>query len=101
MSTTTISERLIALEPSLAAVVVPAHSDSFVKVQPAAESGRKFIVSGAKADAVRLLIFAESGLTRKQIAALCDCSVSRVGEVLWGLDADGVEYVAPPLKVAQ
>jgi hypothetical protein len=77
-------------------VEVPATSAKFVRVQPAGP--REFVVSGPKADAVRKLIFAELGLTRKQIALVADCSVSRVGEVVWGLQHDGVEFPAIPLR---
>ena len=47
---------------------------------------------------MRALIFANEGLTRKEIATLADCSVSRVGEVVWGLEDDGIEFPAIPLR---
>lgn len=77
-------------------VSVPATSGKFVRVQPAGP--REFVVSGKKADAVRWLIFADQNLTRKQIAALATCSVSRVGEVVWGLQHDGIQFPAIPTK---
>ena len=55
---------------------------------------RKFNVRGPKAARVRELAVA-GGFTRKQIAELAGCSVSRVAEVLWGLDVDGTEYDVP------
>ena len=71
-------------------------SSKFTKVQNAGP--RVFVVSGPKADKVRALIFANEGLTRKEIATLADCSVSRVGEVVWGLEDDGIEFPAIPLR---
>jgi hypothetical protein len=65
---------------------------TFVRQQPAGP--RTFKVSGPKADAVRTLAIA-GGLTRKQIAEQAACSVSRVAEVLWGLDYDGIAYDVP------
>lgn len=64
----------------------------------ASENGRQFSVSGPKADKVRALIFADLGLTRRQIADLVDCSVSRVSEVVWGLEHDNVEFPTIPLR---
>lgn len=66
--------------------------------EAAGPEGREFSVSGPKADKVRALIFADLGLTRKQISDLVDCSVSRVAEVVWGLDYDKVEYPTIPLR---
>ena len=84
-------------EDVLAAVEVPEGvSAKFVRVQP--KGAREFVVSGPKADAVRRLIFADQGITRKQIALLANCSVSRVGEVVWGLEHDGIEFPAIPLR---
>ena len=79
-------------------VEVPATSSKFVRQQPAGP--REFVVSGPKADAIRKLIFADLGLTRKQIALVADASVSRVGEVVWGLQNDGIEFPAIPLREA-
>jgi hypothetical protein len=79
----------------------------FIKAQPAAiaagEDGRVFTVTGPKADKIRKLIFSGLGFTRKQISMLVDCSVSRVGEVIWALEEDvrqGTieEFPAVPLK---
>ncbi len=67
-----------------------AYTGVFTRVQNAGP--RKFNVRGTKADAVRELVLVHGGLTRKQVAAAAGCSVSRVAEVLWGLDVDGVEY---------
>lgn len=77
--------------------LVPAGiSMKFVKRQTAGD--RTFMVSGPKADKVRALIFAGLELTRKEIAGLADCSVSRVGEVVWGLEHDGIEFPEIPLR---
>jgi hypothetical protein len=65
---------------------------TFVREQPAGP--RTFKVSGPKADAVRELAIV-GGLSRKDIAARVGCSVSRVAEVLWGLDYDGIAYDVP------
>lgn len=80
----------------LFATEVPEHSSKFTKVQNAGP--RVFAVSGPKADKVRALIFADQGLTRKEIADLAECSVSRVGEVVWGLENDGLDFPAIPLR---
>jgi hypothetical protein len=85
-------------EAALAQVVVPEVSAKFVRVQP--KGAREFVVSGPKADAIRRLIFADQGLTRKQIALLANASVSRVGEVVWGMEHDGIAFPAIPLKAA-
>lgn len=66
-----------------------AYTGVFVRDQAAGP--RKFNVRGPKAARVRELAVA-GGFTRKQIAELAGCSVSRVAEVLWGLDYDGTEY---------
>lgn len=75
-------------------------SMKYVKVQGPAtgDEGRPFVVSGPKANKVRQLIFAGLELTRKEIADLVGCSVSRVGEVVWGLEADGIEFPPIPLR---
>lgn len=97
--TNSLITSIIELSGEVTEVTVPEGlSMSFVKVQPARPEGRPFIVSGAKAEAVRWLIFADQGLTRKQIAELATCSVSRVGEVVWGLEHDGVDFPAIPTK---
>jgi hypothetical protein len=83
-------------EDALEDVVVPEVSAKFVRVQP--KGAREFVVSGRKADAIRTLIFADLGLTRKQIALLANASVSRVGEVVWGLQHDAIEFPAIPLR---
>lgn len=84
-------------EEALADVVVPEGvSAKFVRHQP--KGAREFVVSGRKADAIRTLIFADLGLTRKQIALLANASVSRVGEVVWGLQHDGIEFPEIPLR---
>lgn len=67
----------------------------------AGPTGREFSVSGPKADVVRALIFADQKLTRKQIAELAKCSVSRVSEVVWGLEYDRVEFPEIPLREAK
>jgi hypothetical protein len=81
---------------TLFATEVPEHSAKFVKEQNAGP--RVFVVSGPKADKVRALIFADQGLTRKDIATLAKCSVSRVGEVVWGLEHDELNFPAIPLR---
>lgn len=75
-------------------------SAKFPKTQgPAtAEMPRIFAVTGPKADKVRSLIFADLGLTRKEIAHYADCSVSRVGEIVWGLQHDDIDFPAIPLR---
>ncbi len=91
------------LHADLSQVEVPDHSASFRRVQGEAstrdsESGRLFKVTGPKADRVRRLIFADLSLTRKQIAELSLCSVSRVGEIVWGLEFDKIEFPAIPKR---
>lgn len=82
----------ITMPADLDQVEVPAFSAKFVRVQgPASGEGRLFAVTGPKADIVRRLAI-RGGFTRKQIAELAQCSVSRVAEVLWGLDHDGIAY---------
>ena len=93
---TNIVEALCAEDPTLSEVVVPAFSEVYHRLQPA--GNRKFVVSGPKADAVRVLIFADRKLTRKAIATLCGCSVSRVGEVVWGLEQDAISFPNIPLR---
>lgn len=83
-------------ELALDDTVIPDFSAKFVRNQPAGP--REFNVAGRKADAVRTLIFADLGYTRKQIALIADCSVSRVGEVVWGLEHDKIEFPAIPLR---
>ena len=85
-------------EDVLANVVVPECSAKFTRVQP--KGAREFVVSGPKASRIRTLIFADLGLTRKQISLLANASVSRVGEVVWGLEHDGIAFPAIPLKAA-
>jgi hypothetical protein len=80
----------------LFATEVPEHSIKFTKEQNAGP--RVFVVSGPKADKVRALIFADQNLTRKQIADIAECSVSRVGEVVWGLEHDELDFPAIPLR---
>ena len=67
----------------------------FTRVQAAGP--RKFNVRGPKAASVRELVVA-GGHSRKDIAQLAGCSVSRVAEVVWGLDYDGTEYPAIPAR---
>lgn len=49
--------------------------------------GRVFTVGGAAADRVLQIIFADQGLTRRQIGLVAGCSPSRVTEVIWALEA--------------
>ncbi len=93
---TTISDRLIAEDATLSEVAVPEVSGKYTRVQPAGP--REFVVTGDKADAIRLLIFADRKLSRKRIAALTGASVSRVGEVVWGLESDGIAFPAIAAK---
>lgn len=103
MSTThfdDVREHLAEMIQAGSAVVPEGLSMKFRRVQGPAtgDEGREFAVSGPKADKVRALIFADLGLTRKQISELVDCSVSRVAEVVWGLEHDGVEFPEIPLR---
>lgn len=83
---------IIAMPADLDQVVVPPFSGKYVRVQgPASGEGRTFAVTGPKADVIRRLAI-RGGFTRKQIADLAGASVSRVAEVLWGLDHDGIAY---------
>jgi hypothetical protein len=95
------AEEILALsEDELAAfcdeVEVPAYSETYVRTQNAGD--REFNVRGRKAERIRQLIFADAELTRLELAALAGASVSRVGEVVWGLDHDGTEYPAIPKR---
>ena len=49
--------------------------------------GRIFTVGGEAADRVLQIIFADQGLTRRQISVVAGCSPSRVTEVIWALEA--------------
>ena len=71
-------------------------SETFVRTQNAGD--REFNVRGPKAAAIRSLIFAGVELTRLELAALAGASVSRVGEVVWGLEHDGVDFPAIPKR---
>jgi len=71
-------------------------SETFVRSQNAGD--REFNVRGPKAAAIRKLVFAGVELTRLEIAALANASVSRVGEVVWGLEHDGVDFPAIPKR---
>ena len=76
-------------DEQMAAITIPEFDRMFVKVQPAGE--RKFSASGAKADAIiRYLL--TGGYSRDQIAFFTGASPSRVGEVMWAMDAAGVTY---------
>lgn len=70
-------------------VEVPAYTEVYVRMQAAGP--RKFNVRGPKADIIRRAALV-GGYTRKQMAELAGASVSRVAEVLWGLDHDGITY---------
>lgn len=98
-----VQEHLAETLAAGAAVIPEGLTMKFRRPQgPAAgPEGREFSVSGPKADAVRALIFADQGLTRKQISELAQCSVSRVSEVVWGLEYDRVEFPAIPLRPAK
>lgn len=91
------------LAEALSEIEVPEFSTKFRRVQGAAsvaksDEGRLFSVSGPKADTVRSLVMADWQLTRKEIAELAACSVSRVGEVVWGLQHDAIEFPAIPTR---
>ncbi len=91
------------LDESLSSVEVPEHSGKFRRVQGEAsvansDQGRLFSVTGPKADRVRKLIFADLELTRREISELAQCSASRVGEVVWGLEYDKIEFPAIPKR---
>ena len=79
-------------DKQLAAVNVPEFERQFVKAQP--KGDRKFTASGAKADAIVRYVL-HGGFSREQIAFFTGASVSRVGEVVWVMDAAGVEH--PPM----
>ena len=74
----------------LRSVNVPTVQPSFDKLQP--KGLRTFPVTGPKADTIRKLIFLGAGLTRREIAKLAQASVSRVAEVVWSLDHEGISY---------
>jgi hypothetical protein len=96
----TVDDVLAMTMPELQAfalsVEVPAYSDVYTREQNAGP--RAFNVRGPKAWMVRQLIFAGLELTRLEIASLSDCSVSRVGEVVWGLEHDGVTFPNIPKR---
>ena len=69
------------------AVIVPVFERTTVRVQNAGP--RKFTAGGAKGDAIVAAIV-EGKATRAQIAKAVGCSVSRVGEVVWVMEAAGV-----------
>ena len=79
-------------DDELAAISVPEFERKFTKTQPAGE--RVFSAGGAKADAIVRYVL-HGGFSREQIAYFVGASPSRVGEVVWCLDAAGVEH--PPL----
>lgn len=101
MSTTTTIRPLT--DEELEAIELPNFKRTYVKAQPKyqrgdvvdkdgnAVTGREFSASGPKADKVAKYVM-HGGFTRQEIATFVGCSVSRVGEVLWAMDADGVEY---------
>ena len=77
-------------------VEIPDFDRKFVKVQKFAGraagegSGRTFNAGGPKADkVVQMILF--GGLTRKQMAEIAECSESRVGEVVWAMQAAGLD----------
>jgi hypothetical protein len=77
-------------------VEVPEFTEKFIREQNAGP--REFNVRGPKADAIRALIFLDAQLTRKEISNLTNASVSRVGEVVWGLEHDGTEFPELPKR---
>lgn len=101
MSTTTEVRALT--DEELADIELPEFSRTYVKPQPKykdgaikdangnALTGREFSASGPKADKVVKYVM-HGGFTRQEIANFVGCSVSRVGEVLWAMDAAGVKY---------
>ena len=101
MSTTTEVRALT--DEELAEIELPEFSRTYVKPQPKykdgavkdangnALTGREFSASGPKADKVVKYVM-HGGYTRQEIATFVGCSVSRVGEVLWAMDAAGVKY---------
>lgn len=79
-----------------AVAALPEYARKFRRIQGEAsirksEDGRLFNIGGPKGDAVAAYLIA-GGYTRQEIADYVGCSVSRVAEVAWGLDAAGVEY---------
>lgn len=103
VSTTTEAVRPLSDE-ELAAVELPDFERKYIKAQPLYTSaegvknkdgerlvGREFNAGGPKATMVAKYIM-HGGFTRKEIADFCNCSVSRVGEVLWAMDAGKVEH---------
>jgi hypothetical protein len=96
-ATATIPAAMTADELDRAIADLPQYSRTFHRVQGAAslerdaERGRKFTIGGAKGDAVAAYLIA-GGYTRSEIAEYVGCSVSRVGEVAWGLEAAGIKF---------
>lgn len=75
-------------DKELAAIVVPEFERKFEKQQP--KGPRTFTAKGPKADlAVKYLL--HGGFTRDQIAVFVGCSNSRVGEVIWAMEAAGLK----------
>lgn len=87
-------------------IEIPDFERKYVKEQPKFKNdavkdkngnvikGREFTASGAKADFVVKYLM-HGGFTRQEIATFVGCSVSRVGEVIWAMNAAGVEYPEP------
>ena len=91
-------------EDKLAEIELPEYETTYVKPQPKyttgegvtdkdgnKQTGRVFSASGPKAQLVAKYLV-HGGYTRQEIADFVGCSVSRVGEVIWALDASNVEY---------
>jgi hypothetical protein len=100
-------------------ITIPTFPRSFFKPQAAAmaegskwveKGGREFTASGPKADrVVKMVLFGhynpDGMFTREEMRVIADCSVSRVGEVIWtmeagGMPVDGVLKRRPTVKQA-
>jgi hypothetical protein len=104
MSTTTHEAVRPLNDDELASIELPQFDRKYVKEQPKYKSaepvtdkegnvikGREFNAGGPKADLVVKYVM-HGGYTRSEIATFVGCSVSRVGEVLWAMDAANVEH---------
>jgi hypothetical protein len=77
--------------PDITDIELPEIPRKYVKQQRKGE--RTFSASGPKADIVMRHLIA-GGFTAAQIAEAAECSLSRVRECQWALDAAGIEYPA-------
>ena len=80
---------ILMINPDIEAIELPEFSRKYVKQQRKGE--RTFSASGPKADLVLKHLIA-GGFSADQIAEACECSVSRVRECMWALDAANIDY---------